>query len=91
VFRTNKNAPNYKLIAIDLLDYGEDKWVDLLPEHVENVLDWATAVDEDKFVACYIQDVKVKAYTKGFASEFYNHERALMGFAFHRTSCNCIA
>jgi len=93
VFRTNKNAPNYKLIAIDLLDYGEDKWVDLLPEHLDNVLDWATAVDEDKFVACYIQDVKVKAqkYTKGFASEFYNHERALMGFAFHRTSCNCIA
>ncbi|EZA56288.1 prolyl endopeptidase isoform X1 [Ooceraea biroi] len=58
VFRTNKNAPNYKLIAIDLLDYGEDKWVDLLPEHSENVLDWATAVDGDKFVACYIQDVK---------------------------------
>lgn len=59
VFRTNKNAPNYKLIAIDLLDYGQDKWVDLLPEHSENVLDWATAVDGDKFVACYIQDVKV--------------------------------
>lgn len=59
VFRTNKNAPNYKLIAIDLLDYGQDKWVDFLPEHPENVLDWATAVDGDKFVACYIQDVKV--------------------------------
>ncbi|GAB1861137.1 Prolyl endopeptidase [Camponotus japonicus] len=58
VFRTNKNAPNYKLIAIDLLDYGQDKWVDLLPEHPENVLDWADAVDGDKFVACYIQDVK---------------------------------
>lgn len=59
VFRTNKNAPNYKLIAIDLLDYEQHKWVDLLPEHPENVLDWANAVDGDKFVACYIQDVKV--------------------------------
>lgn len=59
VFRTNKNAPNYKLIAIDLLDYEQHKWIDLLPEHPENVLDWANAVDGDKFVACYIQDVKV--------------------------------
>ncbi|KYN41764.1 Prolyl endopeptidase [Trachymyrmex septentrionalis] len=58
VFRTNKNAPNYKLVAIDLLDYEQHKWVDLLPEHPENVLDWAEAVDGDKFVACYIQDVK---------------------------------
>lgn len=62
MFRTNKNAPNYKLIAIDLLDYEQDKWVDLLPEHPENVLDWANAVDGDKFVACYIQDVKVNTY-----------------------------
>lgn len=58
IFRTNKNAPNFRLIAIDLLDYKEDKWTELLPEHPDNVLDWAAAVDEDKFVACYIQDVK---------------------------------
>ncbi|KAG7208806.1 hypothetical protein KM043_014999 [Ampulex compressa] len=58
IFRTNKNAPNFKLIAIDLLDYKQEKWVDLLPEHPDNVLDWVTAVDGDKFVACYIQDVK---------------------------------
>ncbi|XP_043489627.1 prolyl endopeptidase [Polistes fuscatus] len=58
IFRTNKNASNFKLIAIDLLDYKEDKWTDLLPEHPDNVLDWASAVDGDKFVACYIQDVK---------------------------------
>lgn len=59
IFRTNKNAPNYKLIAIDLLDYKQEKWVDLLPEHPNNVLDWACAVDGDKFVVCYIEDVKV--------------------------------
>lgn len=75
VFRTNKNAPNYKLIAIDLLDYGQDKWVDLLPEHPENVLDWATAVDGDKFVACYIQDVKVNTYISYLYSNDNNNVR----------------
>ena len=41
-----------------LLDYKQEKWIDLLPEHPDNVLDWAHAVDGDKFVACYIADVK---------------------------------
>ncbi|XP_024947163.1 prolyl endopeptidase isoform X3 [Cephus cinctus] len=58
IFRTNKNAPNFKLISIDLDDYAEEFWIDLLPEHPTNVLDWATAVDGDKFIACYIEDVK---------------------------------
>ncbi|XP_012274622.1 prolyl endopeptidase isoform X2 [Orussus abietinus] len=58
IFRTNRNAPNFKLIAIDLDDYTEDKWTVLLPEHPKNVLNWATAVDKDKLVVCYIEDVK---------------------------------
>ncbi|XP_066593585.1 prolyl endopeptidase [Prorops nasuta] len=58
IFMTNKNASNFKLIAIDLEDYAEEKWVELLPEHPYNVLDWAAAVDGDKFVACYMLDVK---------------------------------
>lgn len=59
VFRTNKNAPNYKLITIDLSDWDQSKWGELLSEHPNNVLDWAVAVDRNKFVACYIEDVKV--------------------------------
>ncbi|XP_043276386.1 prolyl endopeptidase isoform X2 [Venturia canescens] len=58
IFRTNKNAPNFRLIRINLEDHAEDKWTVLLPEHPDNVLDWVEAVDGDKFVACYIKDVK---------------------------------
>lgn len=30
VFRTNKNAPNYRLIIIDLNNYKEENWGTLL-------------------------------------------------------------
>lgn len=59
VFRTNKNAPNFKLIATDFENYQENGWSELIAEHSRNVLDWATAVNKDKLVVCYIEDVKV--------------------------------
>lgn len=30
-FVTNKNAPRYRIIEIDLNDYAEDKWVTIIP------------------------------------------------------------
>lgn len=90
VFRTNKNAPNYKLISIDLLDYGQEKWVDLLPEHPKNVLHWASAVDEDKFVACYIQDVKVYTYTRKIFFSNHDDNYTRLSIFFCRMFCNYI-
>ncbi|KAJ8680821.1 hypothetical protein QAD02_016608 [Eretmocerus hayati] len=58
IFRTDKNASNYKLIAIDLNNFEEKEWVDLIPHHPKKVLNAAYAVDSDKFVICYMEDVQ---------------------------------
>lgn len=58
VFRTNKNAPNYRLIVVDLLKPKEENWETLIAEHSRDVLDWACPINNDQLVVCYIRDVK---------------------------------
>ncbi|CAG9796979.1 unnamed protein product [Diatraea saccharalis] len=58
IFRTNKNASNYRLIQIDLENPAEENWTTLVPEHERDVLRWAAAVGGDKLVLHYVRDVK---------------------------------
>lgn len=64
LFRTNKNAPNYKIIAIDFNNPDESKWVDLIPEHPKDVLEWGRIINHNMIVICYLKDVKVRYNTK---------------------------
>jgi len=58
VFRTNKNATNYRLIQIDFKQPEEANWKTLIEQNPSDCLDWATCVGGNKLVLCYIQDVK---------------------------------
>ena len=67
VFRTNRDAPNYRLVTIDL-DYTptddnvskQNPWpmTTLIPESKDQVLEWATVADDNKLILCYLKDVK---------------------------------
>ncbi|XP_030383516.1 prolyl endopeptidase [Scaptodrosophila lebanonensis] len=57
-FRTNKNAPNYRVIIIDFENPDEKNWTTLVSEHEKDVLDWVKCVSGNKLLLCYIRDVK---------------------------------
>lgn len=57
-FKTNRNAPNYKLINIDFSDPGESNWKELVPQHQKDVLEWVSCVHSTFLVLCYLHDVK---------------------------------
>ena len=60
-FKTNLSAPRYKLIRADLAlvlaGTAEVAWTDVVPEG-EDVLKWATPINNDGLVVAYLRDVK---------------------------------
>ncbi|CAI9591334.1 unnamed protein product [Staurois parvus] len=57
-FKTNRNAPKYKLINIDFSDPVESRWKELVLEHEKDVLEWVACVYSKFLVLCYLHDVK---------------------------------
>jgi prolyl oligopeptidase len=53
--RTNLDAPNYKLIGIDMEHPEKDNWVDIIPEDDKNVLESATLAG-GKIITTYLKD-----------------------------------
>ncbi|XP_022860388.1 prolyl endopeptidase-like [Olea europaea var. sylvestris] len=55
-FRTNKSAPKYKLVRVDLND--PSLWTEVLNENEKDVLESAVAVNGNQMVVNYLSDVK---------------------------------
>lgn len=55
-FLTNKDAPKYKLVRVDLKE--PNKWIDVIPEHEKDVLESASAVNSNQMIVSYLSDVK---------------------------------
>ncbi|CAN6461909.1 unnamed protein product [Victoria cruziana] len=55
-FRTNKGAPKYKLVQVDLKD--PSSWADQVEESEKDVLESALAVNKTQLLVTYLSDVK---------------------------------
>ncbi|XVF35882.1 hypothetical protein REPUB_Repub19eG0009500 [Reevesia pubescens] len=55
-FRTNKDAPKYKLVRVDLKE--PSNWIDVIPEAEKDVLESAHAVNGNQMIISYLSDVK---------------------------------
>lgn len=59
-FRTNLNAKNYRVAKLDLKNPDQKDWVDVIPNHPNDVLDWAeiyTVDQKDYMLVNYMRKV----------------------------------
>ncbi|CAL9240837.1 unnamed protein product [Arabidopsis halleri] len=74
-FLTNKDAPKYKLVRVDLKE--PNSWTDVVEEHEKDVLASACAVNGNHLVACYMSDVKHILQIKDLKSGSLLHQLPL--------------
>lgn len=55
-FLTNKDAPKYKVVRVDLKE--PSNWIDVIPEAEKDVLESAYAVNVNQMIISYLSDVK---------------------------------
>lgn len=48
------------MVVIDFNNPSEKNWVNLIPEHPKDVLEWGHIINNNMIVICYLKDVKVK-------------------------------
>lgn len=59
--KTNAEAPRYRVQRVDI-SAATPMWEDVVPQHAENLLQWAVQIGEDKVVLAYLCNVQVRMY-----------------------------
>lgn len=62
-FKTNLDAPNYRVAKLNIKNPSSDTWVDIVPNHHTDVLEWAEVYTVDG------RDLMLVKYTKNVSSE----------------------
>ncbi|XP_006626084.1 prolyl endopeptidase isoform X1 [Lepisosteus oculatus] len=57
-FKTNLNAPRYRIININFDDPDITNWKELIPEHEKDVIVFASCAHEHFLFVCFLHDVK---------------------------------
>ncbi|KAK1888586.1 Prolyl endopeptidase [Dissostichus eleginoides] len=57
-FKTNLDAPRYRLINIDFASPAQTNWKELIPQHDKDVIVFATCTFSSYVFVCFLHDVK---------------------------------
>ncbi|XP_054910944.1 prolyl endopeptidase-like [Poeciliopsis prolifica] len=57
-FRSNLDAPRYRLINIDIQNPDRQNWTTLIPQHDKDVLGFVSCVNQRHLLVNYVHDVK---------------------------------
>ncbi|XP_068567402.1 prolyl endopeptidase-like [Cebidichthys violaceus] len=57
-FRSNLDAPRYRLLNIDIQKPDRQYWTTLIPQHDKDVLDFVSCVNQHHLLVNYLHDVK---------------------------------
>lgn len=71
-FRTNKDAPKYKLVRVDLKE--PTVWSDVIQEAKNDVLESACAVNGNQMIVRYLSDVKYVLQIRDLKSGSFLHQ-----------------
>eukprot|EP00002_Diphylleia_rotans_P015522 TRINITY_DN3006_c0_g1_i4.p1 TRINITY_DN3006_c0_g1~~TRINITY_DN3006_c0_g1_i4.p1 ORF type:complete len:709 (-),score=155.44 TRINITY_DN3006_c0_g1_i4:108-2234(-) len=56
-FHSNRNAPKYRILSIDLERPEEENWTEVIPQ-TNDPMEWAFCVNHDNILVMYMRDVK---------------------------------